>query len=108
MMSDADIEKFKPGRRFATTLTPSVWRIDSANITDSFIYITDDSGYSTTMSIDDFDKFHYFLDDLPVGWGPDWTEMENPMYPIKCQCGSDSYYGVDQGAHSDYCPKYKK
>ena len=108
MMTDAQIQRFKPGRKFTSIIDNKTWTIDGINITDSFLYVTDEHHYSSTMSIDDFDRLHYFLDDLPTGWSPDWTILQNPMYPVKCQCGADSYYGINKGPHADYCPKYTK
>lgn len=106
-MTDAQIERFKPGRKFTSILSNHTWRIDSTNITDEFIYITDENGYSSQMFIESFDVYHYFLDELPTGWSPEWSTFERPEV-IKCECGADKYYGLNGGPHSTWCRKYKK
>ncbi len=105
VMTDAEQEKFKIGRRFSSIMNGSVWKIDAVNITDDFLYCSDDHLYACRIFIKDFDKYHYFLDDLTVDIDS-W--INNAFGPKACECGADKYYGVDQGPHSDYCAKFKK
>lgn len=101
MMSSDDIIRFKPGRKFSSIMNGSIWNIDNVDIDDDVLFVTDTNGFSCRIFTLNFDKHHYFLDDLPTGWLGDNSEPPKP----KCECGSEKV-GVDR--HSDYCPKYQK
>ena len=107
MVTFAERQKFKVGRKFRHYFVGTSYEITDLDENDRIIYAKT-SGVIDLISVDTFDVYYTFVDDeLSVGYQQDmygYWDMAKP----KCECGSDSYYGVDMGPHSDYCPKHKR
>jgi hypothetical protein len=71
---------------------------------DSFLAKRDADGLEIDFSLKHFDKIFESIEELPMGYGLDWSGLSRDDIKLqpKCECGVDS---LGAGLHSGYCPK---